>query len=145
MKSKKLHSTSLKKERNNMDKTIAHIAHDQQKVNMAEWANKHKKQLSIHNLVGTEGTCKTVESVTGLKVKVLGHGPDGGDIVLANEVLQENINILIFFIDARTPHGHEHDIQTLIRICVLKDVPIALNKRSAELMFSSEMIKEQVK
>jgi len=46
-------------------------------------------------------------------------------------------------IDVRTPHGHEHDIQTLLRICVLKNVPIALNKRSAELMFSSEMMKEK--
>ncbi len=128
-----------------MDKTIALVAHDNQKVNMAEWANKHKKQLSMHNLVGTGGTCKTVESVTGIKVQALGHGPDGGDIVLANEVLQGNIDVLIFFIDARTPHGHEHDIQTLVRICVLKDGPIALNKRSAELMFSSEMMKEEVK
>ncbi|MCK4653670.1 MAG: methylglyoxal synthase [Candidatus Cloacimonetes bacterium] len=125
-----------------MKKTIALVAHDDQKVDMAEWANKHKKQLSKHNLVGTEGTCKTVESVAGLKVRALGHGPDGGDIIIANEVLQGNIDILIFMIDARTPHGHEHDIQTLIRICVLKDVPIALNKKSAELMFSSEMMKK---
>ena len=125
-----------------MKKTIALVAHDDQKVNMAEWANNHKKQLSKHNLVGTEGTCKTVGSIAGLKVQALGHGPDGGDIIVANEVLQGNIDILIFMIDARTPHGHEHDIQTLIRICVLKDVPIALNKKSAELMFSSEMMKK---
>lgn len=127
-----------------MKKTIALVAHDDQKVNMAEWANKHIQQLNKHNLVGTEGTCETVESVAGLKVQVLGHGPDGDDIIVANEVLQGNIDILIFMIDARTPHGHEHDIQTLIRICVLKDVPIALNKKSAELMFSSEMMKEEM-
>ena len=128
-----------------MKKTIALVAHDDQKVDMAEWANKHIQQLSKHNLVGTEGTCEAVENITGLKVKTRGHGPDGGDIIIANEVLQSNIDILIFMIDARTPHGHEHDIQTLIRICVLKDVPIALNKKSAELMFSSEIIKEQIK
>jgi methylglyoxal synthase len=126
-----------------MKKTIALVAHDDQKVNMAEWANKHKKYLGKHNLVGTGGTCKTVENITGLKVKALGHGPDGGDIIIANEVLQGNIDILIFMIDARTPHGHEHDIQTLIRICVLKDVPIALNKRTAELMVSSELLEEK--
>ena len=126
-----------------MDKTIALVAHDTQKVNMAEWANKNKKFLHKYNLVGTGGTCKTVESVTGLKVRALGHGPDGGDIIIANEVLQENIDILIFMIDVRTPHGHEHDIQTLIRICVLKDVPIALNKRTAELMVSSELMEEK--
>ena len=128
-----------------MIKTIALVAHDDQKVNMAEWANKNKKLLGKHNLVGTEGTCKAVENVTGLKVQALGHGPNGGDIIIANEVLQNNIDILIFMIDARTPHGHEHDIQTLVRICVLKDVPIALNKRTAELMVSSELIEEEIK
>jgi methylglyoxal synthase len=125
-----------------MKKTIALVAHDDQKVNMAEWANKHKEHLIKHNLVGTEGTCEAIEKITGLKMKVLGRGPDGGDIIIANEVLQENIDMLIFMIDARTPHGHEHDIQTLIRICVLKDVPLALNKKSAELMFSYEMMKD---
>ncbi|MEA2095649.1 MAG: methylglyoxal synthase [Candidatus Cloacimonadota bacterium] len=128
-----------------MKKNIALVAHDDQKVNMAEWANKNKKLLEKHNLVGTGGTCKAVENVTGLKVQALGHGPNGGDIIIANEVLRGNIDILIFMIDARTPHGHEHDIQTLIRICVLKDIPIALNKRSAELMFSSEKMKEKIK
>ena len=128
-----------------MIKTIALVAHDKQKVNMAEWANKNKSILEKYNLVGTEGTCQTVNSVTGLNVEPLGHGPDGGDIVIANEVLQGNIDLIIFMIDVKTPHGHEHDIQTLIRICVLKNVPIALNKRSAELMFSSEIMKEEIK
>ncbi len=126
-----------------MIKTIALVAHDKQKVNMAEWANKNRAILGKYNLVGTEGTCETVNSVTGLNIDPLGHGPDGGDIVIANEVLQGNIDLIIFMIDVRTPHGHEHDIQTLLRICVLKNVPIALNKRSAELMFSSEMMKEK--
>jgi len=126
-----------------MIKTIALVAHDKQKVNMAEWANKNRAILGKYNLVGTKGTCETVNSVTGLNIDPLGHGPDGGDIVIANEVLQGNIDLIIFMIDVRTPHGHEHDIQTLLRICVLKNVPIALNKRSAELMFSSEMMKEK--
>jgi methylglyoxal synthase len=121
-----------------MIKTIALVAHDDQKVNMAEWANKNKPFLEKHNLVGTEGTCNTVNAVTGLKVNPLGHGPDGGDIVVANEVLMGKIDLLIFMVDTRTPHGHEHDIQTLIRICVLRNVPLALNKASAELMIQSE-------
>ena len=99
-----------------MIKTIALVAHDKQKVNMAEWANKNKSILEKYNLVGTEGSCQTVNSVTGLKVKPLGHGPDGGDIVIANEVLQGKIDLIIFMIEVKTPHGHEHDIQTLIRI-----------------------------
>ncbi|MBN2829879.1 MAG: methylglyoxal synthase, partial [Candidatus Cloacimonetes bacterium] len=86
------------------------------------------------NLVGTQGTARNVTNITGLNVKPLGHGPDGGDIVIASHILEGNIDLIIFLIDARTPHGHEHDIQTLIRICVLRDIPIALNINTANYL-----------
>ncbi len=124
-----------------MERTIALIAHDTQKIILAEWASKHKKILKKFNLVGTRGTCEAINNITGLNVKQLGHGPDGGDIVIANKVIENVIDVLIFFIDVRSPHGHEHDIQTLIRITVLKNIPIALNSKTADSIIGSELIK----
>src|SRR6056297_1289213 len=121
-------------------KTLALIAHDGRKQDILEWASFNKGTLSNFKLVGTKGTAKLLSNVTGLNVKPLGHGPDGGDIVIANEVLQNHIDCVFFLIDARTPHGHEHDIQTLIRISVLKDIPLALNRQSANYMISSIML-----
>jgi methylglyoxal synthase len=115
-------------------KTIALVAHDSQKLIMAEWASKHKETLIKYNLVGTQGTARNVTNITGLDVKPLGHGPDGGDIVIASHILEGNIDLIIFLIDAKTPHGHEHDIQTLIRICVLRDIPLALNVNTANYL-----------
>jgi len=128
-----------------MTKTIALVAHDQKKIVMAEWTNKYKEILKNHHLVGTEGTAKMIKKIANLQVEALGHGPDGGDIVVANEVLSDKIDMLIFFIDAKTPHGHEHDIQTLIRISVIKEIPLALNKNTADYLIENELIKKQKK
>lgn len=57
-------------------KTIALVAHDSRKQDMVEWANYNKEKLSNFNLVGTKGTAKAIENISGLYVKSLGHGPD---------------------------------------------------------------------
>ncbi len=121
-------------------KTIALVAHDSEKIKLAEWASEHKLILKKYYLVGTLGTGRAIENITGLSIQPLGHGPDGGDVVIANQVLEENIDMLIFFIDARAPHGHEHDIQTLVRIAVIKNVPLALNRASADFLISSPFL-----
>jgi methylglyoxal synthase len=119
---------------------IALVAHDQKKMDMAEWVSFNKETLKKFELVGTRGTALSIKNITGLDIEVLGHGPEGGDIVIANAVLEERIDKLIFFIDVRSPHGHEHDIQTLIRISVLKNIPIALNRASADYIISSSLM-----
>jgi methylglyoxal synthase len=123
-------------------KTIALVAHDNKKLEMAEWANYNKDFLKEFHLIGTQGTAKSIHNITGLNIDVAGHGPDGGDIVIAYEVLNHRVDYLFFFIDVRTPHGHEHDIQTLIRTCVLNEIPIALNRTTGDLMISSLLMRE---
>ncbi len=122
-------------------KVIALVAHDNKKLEMAEWVNKNRKMLCKFKLVATEGTANSLKSITGLDINKLGHGPDGGDIIIANEVLKDKIDNIMFFVDVRTPHGHEHDIQTLIRMCVLKNIPLALNMKTAEYIIKSELLK----
>jgi hypothetical protein len=52
-----------------MRKCIALVAHDEKKIVMAEWTNKHKEILKNHNLVGTEGTAEMVRKIADLDVK----------------------------------------------------------------------------
>ena len=124
-------------------KTVALIAHDTQKAKIAEFVNSNKDILKKFNLVGTRGTAKIIEKTTGLRVRPLGHGPDGGDVIVANHILEGNIDAVFFFIDARNPHGHEHDIQTLIRIAVIKNIPLALNQQSAEFLIKPEFTRSE--
>src|SRR5690606_31058340 len=114
--------------------TIALIAHNSRKNDLLNWAKEHRNQLENHNLIGTTNTAKLISEMLDLDVKGFGHGPSGGDILLAAKILQGEVHKIIFFIDAESPHGHEHDIQTLIRTAVINNIPIALNRASADLV-----------
>ncbi len=115
-------------------KTIALIAHDNRKTELLNWVKSNQHALKDYKLVGTSNTSKLINDLLDLDVTPFGHGPSGGDILLAARILQGEIDKVIFFIDAETPHGHEHDIQTLIRTAVINNIPIALNRASADLI-----------
>jgi methylglyoxal synthase len=120
--------------------TIALVAHDNKKIDLAEWGIFNKGTLKNYNLVCTEWTAKVIQNITSLTVQIWGYGPDRGDVVVANAILEGRINDFFFFIDLHTPHGHEHDVQTLIRMRVLKDIPLALNRTTADFIISSSII-----
>ena len=117
-----------------MKKTIALIAHNSRKNDLLNWAKVNYNLLRDHELIGTSNTSRLINDMLDLDVKPFGHGPSGGDIILAAKILQGEVHKVIFFIDAETPHGHEHDIQTLIRTAVINNIPIALNRASADLV-----------
>lgn len=118
--------------------TIALIAHNSRKTDLLNWSKVHREALLKYNLIGTTNTSKLLSEMLDIEVKGFGHGPSGGDILLAAKILQGEVQMIIFFIDAETPHGHEHDIQTLIRTAVINNIPIALNRASADLLILDE-------
>lgn len=122
--------------------TIALIAHNERKNDMLDWVKKHQEILKQYKLIGTSNTARLISSLLGLEVEGFGHGPSGGDIFLAAKILEGQVQKVIFFIDAETPHGHEHDIQTLIRTAVINNVPIALNRASADFIIHEQTAPE---
>lgn len=117
--------------------TLALIAHNNKKNDLLNWVKVNQEELRKYKLIGTTNTSKMINDLLDMNVEPFGHGPSGGDILLAAQILQGKISKVIFFIDVETPHGHEHDIQTLIRTAVLNNIPIALNKSSADLLIRS--------
>jgi methylglyoxal synthase len=122
--------------------TIALIAHNEKKNELLEWAKRHQEILRHYKMIGTSNTARLLTALLGLEVEGFGHGPSGGDIMLAARMLEGKVQKVIFFIDAETPHGHEHDIQTLIRTAVINNVPIALNRASADYIISEQTAPE---
>ena len=53
------------------------------------------------------------------KIMPLPSGPDGGDVLIANEVLKNECHTIIFFHDPMTSHPHNDDIRLLERACQL--------------------------
>lgn len=117
-----------------MKRTLALVAHDNKKLDLVAWANRNKETLKKFTLVATSGTKAQLLKVVNFEIQEVLHGPDGGDVHIAFNIQIGKIDALVFFIDARTAHGHEHDIQTLIRTCVTHDLPFALNGATATAM-----------
>jgi len=118
--------------------TMALVAHNQKKNELLEWVKENREKLKQFKLIGTSSTAEVVNNILELGIEPFGHGPEGGDILLAAKILEDQVQRIVFFMDPHTPHSHEHDIQTLIRTAVSNNIPIALNRASADFLLGEE-------
>lgn len=112
---------------------IAIIAHDGKKADMVGFLLGHKKYLEAAELVST-GTTGSHAEKAGLKVHKFLSGPIGGDAQIAALAAEKKLDMVIFFRDPLDKHPHEPDVQMLLRICDVHNIPLATNQATAELL-----------
>ncbi len=113
---------------------IGLIAHDELKDEMVAFVNAHRETLDEHELITTGTTGTRIAEETGLRVNRQSSGPLGGDLQIGAMVADGTIGGLVFLRDPLTAQPHEPDISALLRVCDVKDVPVATNLASAELL-----------
>lgn len=121
----------------NKQKTIALIAHDGKKPTLIQWCEDNKEILKNHFLCGTGTTARMISDRTGLPVRGYNSGPLGGDQQIGAKVVEGRIDMIIFFSDPLTAQPHDPDVKALTRIAQVYDIPIAVNKASADFMIKS--------
>lgn len=114
-----------------MPDTIALIAHDQKKDDLASFVLAHRTLLERFALIATGTTGRILMEFTGLQITPMLSGPMGGDQQIGAMVAQGDIVAVIFFRDPLTAQPHEPDVSALLRICDVHDVPLATNPASA--------------
>ena len=114
---------------------IAIIAHDGMKADMVQFLNNNLRFLSKPeiNIIAT-GTTGTKAEKLGLTITKYLSGPKGGDAQIAAMTAEGKIAGIIFFRDPLGKHPHEPDIQMLMRICDLYNVPLATNPATGSLI-----------
>lgn len=110
---------------------IALIAHDGKKSDMIDFATEHEEILGANDLIATGTTGGRLNEETDLAVTPMASGPLGGDLMIGSEVVTGDCDAVFFFRDPMTAQAHEPDISALLRICDLKQVPLATNRASA--------------
>jgi len=115
-------------------KCIALIAHDRVKADLVQWVKDHQTILKKYKLMATNHAGMAIREATGLEIQIFESGPMGGDVRISNQILEGNVDELIFFVDQLSPMPHDPDIRSLIRIATLKDIPFALNRATADLI-----------
>jgi methylglyoxal synthase len=61
-------------------------------------------------------------------------GPMGGDLQIGGRIVDEGIDAVIFLRDPLTAHPHEPDVQALLKVCDVHQVPVATNLAAAEIL-----------
>ncbi|MBD8652316.1 MULTISPECIES: methylglyoxal synthase [unclassified Rhizobium] len=112
---------------------IALIAHDLKKDEMAEFARRHQAALSRFRIVATGTTGgRVLEAAPNLDVTRLKSGPLGGDQQIGAMIATGEVGMLIFFIDPLSALPHDVDVKALTRLATVYDIPMALNRATAE-------------
>ncbi len=116
--------------------TLALIAHDGKKDAMVAFCRRHRAALAKLALVGTGTTGSRIAQATGLDVERFLSGPLGGDAQIAAMVATGRCQAVIFLVDPLSAHPHDPDIQGLMRVCNVHNVPLATNLATAEMLIT---------
>ncbi|MER3398861.1 MAG: methylglyoxal synthase [Chloroflexota bacterium] len=114
--------------------TLALIAHDGKKADLVAWATFNREILARCRLVATAGTARLLRNKVGLEVEPLRAGPEGGDLQVGARVVEGQVNAVIFLVDPMDKHPHEPDIEALLRLCNVHNVPLATNVATADCL-----------
>lgn len=117
---------------------IALIAHDRMKADIVQFLNKNAAILHAENitLIATGTTGSKAENA-GFEVTKMLSGPMGGDAQIAARVAEGKTQMVLFFKDPNSSHPHEVDINMLIRVCDVHNIPLATNEATAQLLLNA--------
>ena len=126
-------------------KNVALIAHDNEKSKLIDWCREHQDVLAKHNLCGTGTTARMITEHTGLTVKGYTSGPLGGDQQIGAKIVEGRIDFVVFFSDPLTAQPHDPDVKALMRIAQVYDIPMAINKATADFLITSSFMDSEYK
>ena len=114
-------------------KSIALVAHDGKKDDLVAFAQRWQKFFSQVPIIATQTTGSRLAE-KGIQVETVASGPKGGDAQIAARIAEGQVAGVIFFRDPMGKHPHEPDINMLLRMCDVYNIPLATNPATAELI-----------
>lgn len=115
---------------------IGLIAHDGKKTLMQNFCIAYRGILSKHNLFATGTTGRLIEEVTNLSIHKYLAGHLGGEQQMSAQIAQDDIDALIFLRDPMAK-PHEPEVNGVIKLCDMHNIPMATNLATAELIILS--------
>jgi methylglyoxal synthase len=113
---------------------VALIAHDRKKPEMIALCRDYQEMLAQEELVATKSTGGLIEELTGLHVTRVNSGEKGGDLQIGSMIASDEIKAVVFLRDPLTAHPHEPDINAVLKICDVNNIPLATNISTARLV-----------
>ena len=116
---------------------IGLIAHDAKKVLMQNFCIAYRGILCKNELYATGTTGRLIEEVANLSVHKFLAGHLGGEQQLGAQIEHNQIDLVIFLRDPIQPKKHEPDVNNVVYLRDVHNIPIATNLATAELLIKS--------
>ncbi len=116
---------------------IGLIAHDAKKVLMQNFCIAYRGILCKNELYATGTTGRLIEEVANLSVHKFLAGHLGGEQQLGAQIAHNQMDMVIFLRDPVQPKNHEPDVNNVVYLCDMHNIPIATNLATAELLIKS--------
>ncbi|MCR5673196.1 MAG: methylglyoxal synthase [Lachnospiraceae bacterium] len=116
---------------------IGLIAHESKRKLMQNFCIAYRGSLSKHKLFATGTTGRLIEEVTNLSIHKYLAGNLGGEQQIGAQIEHNEIDLMIFLRDPLAPDMHKPDINSIVRLCDMHNIPLATNLATAELLIKS--------
>lgn len=93
--------------------------------------------LSKPELYATGTTGRLIVEVTNLNVHRYLAGHLGGQQQLAAQIEHNQMDLVIFLRDPLNPKQHEPDVNNVVKLCDMYNIPLATNLATAELLIKA--------
>ena len=113
---------------------VALMAHDNKKKLMENLCVAYRHILAKHKIFATGTTGQTVEDAVNLPVSKYLAGHLGGEQQLSAQIALGEIDLVIFLRDPLSSKQYESDINALLRLCDVHNIPLASNLATAEAL-----------
>jgi methylglyoxal synthase len=113
---------------------LALVAHDAKKQDLLRLVRSHQRFLIGIDLLATGTTGRLLSDEVAVPIETMASGPKGGDLQIGARIAEGRVDALVFLRDPLTAHPHEPDIQALLKVCDVHDVPVATNVAAAEIL-----------
>ncbi|MBQ8474797.1 MAG: methylglyoxal synthase [Clostridia bacterium] len=113
---------------------IAIIADDARKELMTQFCIAYCGILSKHHICSTSITGKYISDATGLQIEKLLPGTHGGVQQITSRVSYNEVDLVLYFRNPDPMFSYREEELELLRACDLKNVPVATNIATAEVL-----------
>ena len=113
---------------------IGLIAHDNKKKLMENLCIAYRHLLCKHDIFATGTTGRLVEEATGLSIQKYLSARLGGEQQMGAQISNNDIDLMIFLRDPVSPHSYESQVNSIIHLCDMHNIPLATNLATAEVM-----------
>ena len=120
---------------------IALTAQETRIRDVVSLVEKYREGIVRHSIVATLATGLAVKSVTGIDLKLLTTGPEGGYRQIARLVDEGSVRLVVFLHDASLGLD-KPGVMELLRSCNVQNIPFANNTTTAEFILYRFLEKE---